>query len=188
VRVDFLHAGKAESRDVVIGEQVLKDKFGNVEKVGLLGIGPSAPIIAPVSILQAPGVAVRQTRDILGFMVESIRKIVVGERPLKDLHGPLGTAKIAGERLVLGPVEFVFLIALVSINLGFINLLPVPMLDGGHLFFYAIEAVRRKPVGPEVQEWAFRGGLAALLALMLLVTFNDLGSFGLWNSLHGLIG
>lgn len=188
VRVDFLHAGKAESRDVVIGEQVLKDKFGNVEKVGLLGIGPSAPIIAPVSILQAPGVAVRQTRDILSFMVESIRKIVVGERPLKDLHGPLGTAKIAGERLVLGPVEFVFLIALVSINLGFINLLPVPMLDGGHLFFYAIEAVRRKPVGPEVQEWAFRGGLAALLALMLLVTFNDLGSFGLWNSLHGLIG
>ncbi|MEO6215210.1 MAG: M50 family metallopeptidase [Sphingomonas sp.] len=188
LRVDFLHAGKAQSREVVIGEQVLKDKFGNVEKVGLLGIGPSAPIVAPVSILRAPGVAVRQTRDILRFMVESIRKIVVGERPLKDLHGPLGTAKIAGERLVLGPVEFVFLIALVSINLGFINLLPVPMLDGGHLFFYAIEAVRRKPVEPEVQEWAFRGGLAALLALMLLVTFNDLGSFGLWNSLHGLIG
>ena len=188
LRVDFLHAGKAQSRDVVIGEQVLKDKFGNVEKVGLLGIGPSAPIVAPVSILRAPSVAVRQTRDILRFMVESIRKIVVGERPLKDLHGPLGTAKIAGERLVLGPVEFVFLIALVSINLGFINLLPVPMLDGGHLFFYAIEAVRRKPVEPQVQEWAFRGGLAALLALMLLVTFNDLGSFGLWNSLSGLIG
>jgi len=188
LRVDFLHAGKAQSRDVVIGEQVLKDKFGNVEKVGLLGIGPSATVVAPVSILEAPGVAVRQTGDILSFMVESIRKIVVGERPLKDLHGPLGTAKIAGERLVLGPVEFVFLIALVSINLGFINLLPVPMLDGGHLFFYAIEAVRRKPVGPEVQEWAFRGGLAALLALMLLVTFNDLGSFGLWTSLHGLIG
>lgn len=188
LRVDFLHAGKPQSRDVVIGEQVLKDKFGNVEKVGLLGIGPSAPIVAPVSILRAPGVAVRQTRDILRFMVESIRKIVVGERPLKDLHGPLGTAKIAGERLVLGPVEFVFLIALVSINLGFINLLPVPMLDGGHLFFYAIEAVRRKPVEPQVQEWAFRGGLVALLALMLLVTFNDLGSFGLWNSLHGLIG
>jgi len=188
LRIDFLHAGKAQSRDVVIGEQVLKDQFGNVEKVGLLGVGRSATIVAPVSILEAPGVAVRQTRDILRFMIESIRKIVVGERPLKDLHGPLGTAKVAGERLALGPVEFVFLIALVSINLGFINLLPVPMLDGGHLFFYAIEAVRRKPVEPQVQEWAFRGGLAALLALMLLVTFNDLGSFGLWNSLHGLIG
>ena len=188
MRVDFLHGGTALSRDVLIGEQRLGDGFGNVEKAGLLGIGPTAPIVAPVSILEAPGVAVRQTGALLNLMVVTIRQIVTGARPLDQLHGPLGTAKIAGERLTLGPVEFVFLIALVSINLGFINLLPVPMLDGGHLFFYAIEAVRRKPVGPEVQEWAFRGGLAALLALMLLVTFNDLASFGLWNNLAGLIG
>ncbi|HEX8421526.1 MAG TPA: site-2 protease family protein, partial [Sphingomonas sp.] len=71
---------------------------------------------------------------------------------------------------------------------GFINLLPVPMLDGGHLLFYGIEAVRRRPVEPHVQEWAYRGGLAAILALMLIVTFNDLGSFGLWAKLAGLIG
>ena len=77
---------------------------------------------------------------------------------------------------------------LVSINLGFINLLPIPMLDGGHLFFYAIEAARRRPVTPAVQEWAFRGGLAALLALMLVVTVNDLGKAGLWKGLAGLIG
>ena len=188
IRIDFVHAGKAQSREAVIGKQSRTDKFGNVEEVGVLGVRASTPIVAPVSILQAPGVAVRQTRDILGFMVESIQRIVVGTIPLNQLHGPLGTAKVAGERLSLGPVEFVFLIALVSINLGFINLLPVPMLDGGHLFFYAIEAVRRKPVEPQIQEWAFRGGLAALLALMLLVTFNDLGSFGLWTSLSGLIG
>ena len=75
-----------------------------------------------------------------------------------------------------------------SINLGFINLLPVPMLDGGHLMFYAVEAVRRRPVGQAAQEWAFRGGLAALLALMLFVTLNDLGQFGLWRSIAGLIG
>ncbi|HEX8308981.1 MAG TPA: site-2 protease family protein, partial [Allosphingosinicella sp.] len=73
------------------------------------------------------------------------------------------------------------------INLGFINLLPIPMLDGGHLFFYGIEAVRRKPLRPEAQEWAFRTGLAALLGLMILVTFNDLASFGLWSKLGGLI-
>ncbi|MGQ4828283.1 site-2 protease family protein, partial [Enterococcus faecalis] len=75
-----------------------------------------------------------------------------------------------------------------SINLGFINLLPVPMLDGGHLFFYAIEAIRRRPIAPEVQEGAFRGGLAAVLALMLVVTINDLDALGLWKSLTGLIG
>ena len=100
----------------------------------------------------------------------------------------VGTARIAGEQMTLGIQAFIALIAMVSINLGFINLLPVPMLDGGHLFFYAIEAVRRRPLQPEAQEWAFRGGLAALVALILVVTFNDLGSFGLWKNLAGLIG
>jgi len=104
------------------------------------------------------------------------------------LGGPLRIAKVSGEQMTLGWPAFVGLVALVSINLGFINLLPVPMLDGGHLFFYAIEAVRRRPLEPHVQEWAFRGGMAALLALMLLVTFNDLGAFGLWKGIAGLIG
>ena len=80
------------------------------------------------------------------------------------------------------------LMAFVSINLGFINLLPLPMLDGGHLLFYAIEAVRRKPANPKVQEWAFRVGLAMVATLFLVVTFNDLDSFGVWNRLAGLIG
>jgi regulator of sigma E protease len=62
------------------------------------------------------------------------------------------------------------------------------MLDGGHLLFYVLEAVRRKPVAPQVQEWAFRSGLLLLLGLMLFATFNDLSSFGLWRGLSGLIG
>ena len=90
--------------------------------------------------------------------------------------------------LTLGWPALIGFIAMMSINLGFINLLPVPVLDGGHLLFYAIEGIRRRPVEPQVQEWAFRGGLAAILALMLLVTFNDLGSFGVWKNLAGLIG
>ena len=80
------------------------------------------------------------------------------------------------------------LAALLSINLGFINLLPVPMLDGGHLLFYTIEAVRRRPVGAMAQEWAFRGGLALLLALMVFLTANDLASIGLFERLGRLIG
>jgi regulator of sigma E protease len=89
---------------------------------------------------------------------------------------------------VVGPQTFVWFMALISINLGFINLLPVPMLDGGHLLFYGLEAVRRKPVAPQVQEWAFRSGLLLLLGLMLFATFNDLSAFGLWRGLSGLIG
>jgi len=117
-----------------------------------------------------------------------IGQIITGRRSVKELGGPLSIAKVSGEQLSLGVASFVFLIALVSINLGFINLLPVPTLDGGHLLFYAVEAVRRRPLEGRVQEWAFRGGLAAMLALMIMVTVNDLGAFGLWNSLAGLIG
>jgi regulator of sigma E protease len=84
--------------------------------------------------------------------------------------------------------EFAQLLAVFSINLGFINLLPVPMLDGGHLLFYVLEAIRRRPVSVEAQEWAFRGGLALVLALLMLTTFNDLGSFGVWERLGHLIG
>jgi len=85
-------------------------------------------------------------------------------------------------------LPFVQLLALFSINLGFINLLPVPLLDGGHLFFYTIEAIRRRPLSTRAVEWAFRGGLAVILALVLFTTINDLGSLGLWDRLQRLIG
>ena len=85
-------------------------------------------------------------------------------------------------------MPFVGLLALLSINLGFINLLPVPLLDGGHLFFYVVEAVRRRPVSAQALDWAFRGGLAVILALLAFVTINDLGSLGLWSRLGRLIG
>jgi len=188
VRIDFRRGSTDLSRDIVVGTELQRDRFGNEYRVGRLGIINSSPVLVKVSLLEAPVVAARQTGEIVGMMVETIGQIISGRRSVKELGGPLSIAKVSGEQLTLGVPAFVWLIALVSINLGFINLLPVPMLDGGHLFFYAIEAIRRKPVEPQVQEWAFRGGLAALLALMLLVTFNDLGSLGLWNNLAGLIG
>jgi regulator of sigma E protease len=121
-------------------------------------------------------------------MVDFLWQIVSGRRSVKDLGGPIKIAQIAGQQASLGLPDFVLLVALLSINLGFINLLPVPMLDGGHLFFYAVEAVRRRPLSAEALDWAFRGGLALILALLVFVTFNDLGSLGLWDSLQRLIG
>ncbi|HZG33148.1 MAG TPA: site-2 protease family protein, partial [Sphingopyxis sp.] len=88
----------------------------------------------------------------------------------------------------LGLASLIFFIALISINLGFINLLPLPMLDGGHLLFYSYEAIRRRPAPPQVQEWAFRFGFAAVVTLMLVVTFNDLGAIGAWDRIARLIG
>lgn len=188
IEIDFVRGGQTIARKAVIGAELEKDRFGNEYRTGLLGIAPTDPVLVSVGLAQAPGVGIKRTGEIVRMMVDTLGQVISGRRSMKELGGPLSIAKVSGEQMALGPDAFVFLIALVSINLGFINLLPVPMLDGGHLFFYAIEAVQRRPVELQVQEWAFRGGLAAIFALMLIVTFNDLGAFGLWKSLAGLIG
>ena len=132
--------------------------------------------------------SVGAVRDRVRMIVDVFGQILGGQRSVKELGGPLKIADFAGQRAALGPLDFIDLMALVSINLGFINLLPIPLLDGGHLFFYLIEGVRRRPLPAQAQEWAFRSGLALLLGFMLFVTVNDLGSFGLWRKLVGLIG
>ncbi|MBV9902938.1 MAG: RIP metalloprotease RseP [Alphaproteobacteria bacterium] len=188
IEVDFEHDGRAMARDVVLGTDRRTDEFGNSEDVGLLGIAPAAVTIAPVGVLEAPGVAFREAGKVIRITGETLGQLLTGQRSVKDMSGVVRMAKISGEQLSLGWVAFVWLAGFISINLGFINLLPVPMLDGGHLLFYAIEAVRRRPVTPEIQEWAYRGGLAAILLLFLVVTFNDLSAVGLWKHLAGLIG
>ena len=165
--------------------QVERDRFGNEFKKGLLGISPTRPVMAEVSLLGAPAAAVRQTWTIISVSLEGLGQIITGRRSVKELGGPLKIAKFSGEQASLGWLSFLWFMAVISINLGFINLLPIPLLDGGHLLFYLIEGVRRKPLKPETQEWAFRTGLAALLALMIFVTFNDLASFGVWSRLAG---
>ncbi len=188
VRIEYDRAGTVRTADVTLGVHAESDRFGRTYRIGRLGIGPAAPEWVEVSVLEAPVVAIERTGAIVGMMVDTLGQIVTGRRSVKEMGGPLRIAQASGEQLSMGVEPFVLLIALISINLGFINLLPVPMLDGGHLLFYAIEAVRRRPVEPQVMEWAFRGGLAALLVLMLLVTVNDLGAFGLWRGIAGLLG
>ncbi|WP_373488427.1 RIP metalloprotease RseP [Blastomonas sp.] len=162
-----------------IGVEVQSDRFGNEYRIGRLGIMSAQPVIRDVSLLEAPLVATQRTGDIVRLMVATLAQVITGRRSVQELGGPLKIAQISGEQFAAGLDDFIFFIALISINLGFINLLPIPMLDGGHLLFYAIEAVRRKPANPRVQEWAFRSGMALVLALMIFVTVNDLSSFGL---------
>ncbi|MGY4395884.1 regulator of sigma E protease [Sphingomonas sp. UYAg733] len=188
VAIEYQRNGVKRSTEITIGAVVERDRFGNKFRKGQLGVAGGNGVYQPVGLLEAPVVGVRMTGEILRTTLDGLGQIISGRRSVSELGGPLSIAKVSGEQLSLGLPMFIFLMAFVSINLGFINLLPVPMLDGGHLFFYAIEAVRRRPVKPEVQEWAFRGGLMALLALMVLVTFNDLGALGLWKNLAGLIG
>ncbi len=183
IRVAFVRDGAQQSVLLRSGSQTLTDVKGKPVRFGMIGIRRPT-----VSILAAPIVGIRRTGEIVVMMVDGLGQIITGAQPVSQLGGPLRIAQVSGQQMEQGPSAMFYLIALISINLGFINLLPVPLLDGGHLFFYAIEAIRRKPVSPDVQEWAFRGGLAAILALMVTVTFNDLDAFGLWTTLRGLIG
>ncbi len=165
-------------------EQV-KDITGVPIPTGRIGISPTRIEFAKLSPLELPGAAVRFTVQSVRTTITAIGQIIVGTRSVKELGGPVKIAQTSGAVAQMGVVSFLFFMAMVSINLGFINLLPIPVLDGGHLAFYAVEAIQRKPVGPQTQEWAFRAGLALVLMLMVFVTANDLG---LWNRLAGLIG
>ncbi|HEX7872557.1 MAG TPA: RIP metalloprotease RseP [Sphingobium sp.] len=173
---------------LTIGTRIEHDRFGNEYRLGMLGVVSNKAEVRDVSPIKAPVIAVRQVGAIVTMMVDGLWQIVSGRRSMDELGGPLKIAQISGEQAARGPADFIFFIALISINLGFINLLPIPMLDGGHLLFQAVEAVQRRPVSPRIQEIAFRSGLALLLAVMVMVTFNDLTSFGLWKGLTGLIG
>lgn len=180
--------GTLIEKDIAAGTRIEEDRFGNVYRIGQLGVASGEVTLRPVRLWDAPAVGFDQAVQITRTAFDGLGQIITGRRSVKELGGPLKIADISGQAASLGVASFVFFMALISINLGFINLLPIPMLDGGHLLFYAIEAVQRRPVSPMVQEWAYRSGLALLLTLMLLVTFNDLGSFGLWRSLSGVMG
>jgi regulator of sigma E protease len=169
--------------------EVESDRFGNQARIGRLGVEPPGTLtLSPVPFAQLPGKAISTTVNTVETMVTALGQVITGRRSLSELGGPLKIAEVSGQQASLGWLNFFWLMTVISINLGFINLLPIPLLDGGHLLFYAVEGVRRKPLRPEAQEWAFRTGLAVLLALMVFVTFNDLASFGLFSGLGSLIG
>ena len=189
VRLVVERDGRRQPLLVTVGVHEEQDSFGRKHRIGLLGVSPpDRPVIVHPPAYALVPLAAEHTVNVIEMTVRGIYQIVTGTRSAKEIGGPLRIAQVAGEQASLGFLDFVWLTAFVSINLGFINLLPVPMLDGGHLLFYSVEAVRRRPVSVRAQEWAFRGGLALLLALLLFTTVNDLGSFGLWERLGRLIG
>lgn len=185
VEIAYERDGDIITKKGKIGAETLVDRFDNRIEIGRLGMSSNKIEVRKVSLLEAPVVAVKQTFSIVDQIATTLGQVITGTRSVKELGGPLKIAQISGQQFTLGPEEFVFFVAMISINLGFINLLPIPMLDGGHLIFYAIEAVRRKPTSARIQEWAFRSGFAVVVAFMLLVTFNDLSSFGLFQAISG---
>ena len=188
VPIEIERGGQIRKLIVNLRSAELADATGRQMRAGVLGIRSTTKIGEPVPVYEAVPMAVDQTVRMTRSIVDGLVQLVRGQVSVKQLGGPITIARVAGQGAELGLFPFIGLLALLSINLGFINLLPVPMLDGGHLFFYAVEAVRRRPLSAQALEWAFRGGLAVILALVVFTTINDLGSLGLWDQLQRLIG
>ena len=111
--------------------------------------------------------------------------LLTGEVSIRNIAGPVGIVAITGRTAKQGFVSLLQLTAILSINLGVINLLPIPALDGGHLFFILIETIRRKAVSQRVQERLTQAGFVALMALMVFIVFNDLQNLGLFSKMMG---
>ncbi|MGQ0660477.1 RIP metalloprotease RseP [Sphingosinicella sp.] len=188
MRFDIERGGRPLTLNVTPRVDVRRDRFGNEGRVGVIGLERPPVEVVSLPAHRIVGAAIVETGETVRMMVTTLGQLIRGERSLQEMGGPLKIAQFSGQQASLGWLYFIQFMTLISINLGFINLLPIPLLDGGHLLFYTIEGVRRKPLRPEAQEWAFRTGLAVLLALMIFVTFNDLASFGLFTGLGGLIG
>jgi regulator of sigma E protease len=158
-----------------------EDQFGNPVRYGLLGvrIQPSEEDIRRLEF--GPVSAVREGVLETGFTISRtftfLKEIIVGKQDVQQLGGPLRIARMSGQVATLGVVALISFVALLSVSIGLLNLFPIPVLDGGHLLFYAIEAVIGRPLGPKALEIAYGAGLISVLGLMLFVTANDIMFF-----------
>lgn len=155
----------------------ISDSFGNKMEVGRIGVVTNNDAgnfrVREYGPLEAVGEGVAQSWYIVTRTVDYIGNILTGREKADQLGGPIRVAKYSKDMSTLGIGALIQLAAVLSVSIGLLNLMPVPMLDGGHLVFYAIEAIRGRPPGEVAQEWAYRFGLTVVLALMLFATWND---------------
>ena len=156
----------------------MKDIFGNSHKIGVLGIQynaqPGDPKSTPVGYLESIKIGVEQVWFIIDSTFKFVGSLFVGAGSTGDLGGPLRIAQLSGQAASLGFQFLLQLCAALSVSIGLLNLFPVPLLDGGHLLFYSVEAVRGRPLSPRAQEMGSRIGLGLVLMLMVFVTYNDI--------------
>jgi regulator of sigma E protease len=154
------------------------DRLGK-HQIGQLGIRGSGAKYVQRDPVSAVGRAVGETWNLSATTLHAMWQMIIGTRGSEELGGPLRIAQLSGEVAQGGIVPLLWFMAVLSVNLGLINLFPVPVLDGGHLLFYAAEAVRGRPLGQRAQEYGFRVGLALVLTLMVFATWNDLVHTGI---------
>ncbi|MBU1335007.1 MAG: RIP metalloprotease RseP [Alphaproteobacteria bacterium] len=177
VTIELDRGGSAETIVLVPDVAEIEDRFGNMQKIGRIGVSrdvadTDVSLYRPGPV-EAIGMTVEEIRFIIQRTAAFLGDFFVGRGDVEQLGGPVKVAKVSGEVATLGIIALINLTALLSLNIGIFNLLPVPMLDGGHLLYYLVEAVRGRPLSMKVQEIGFRFGFALVLALMVFTLFND---------------
>ncbi|MBU1175396.1 MAG: RIP metalloprotease RseP [Alphaproteobacteria bacterium] len=178
VTIEVLRAG--ESREfVIVPEPVqVRDAFGNPLRIGRIGVSRQTSSADVELYRPGPAEAVGMTFEEIRFIIDRTAAFVgdffVGRGDFEQLGGPVKVAQVSGEVATLGIMALINLMALLSLNIGLVNLLPIPLLDGGHLLYYAFEVALRRPLSPRVQEIGFRIGLILVTGLMLFTVINDI--------------
>jgi regulator of sigma E protease len=156
----------------------VKDSFGNAHRLGVLGItratAPGDVVTERVDPATALWLGVKETWFVVDRTLAYIGGVFTGREAADQVGGPLRIAQISGQVATIGLTALIHLAAVLSISIGLLNLFPVPLLDGGHLLFYAIEAIRGRPLSNRAQEMGFRIGLGLVLMLMVFATYNDI--------------
>jgi regulator of sigma E protease len=156
----------------------IKDNFGNVHKLGVLGITrsnePGDVLVERVDPVTAVWLGTKETWFVIDRTLAYIGGVFTGREAADQVGGPLRIAQISGQVATIGLSALIHLAAVLSVSIGLLNLFPVPLLDGGHLLFYAVEAVRGRPLSERAQEMGFRIGLGLVLMLMVFATYNDI--------------
>ncbi len=156
-------------------KKAIKDMFGKSREVGLIGIAPSGKTaVKQEGIGGALALSVRRTWELSALTFVFIVKLIQQIIPADTIGGPIMIFQMAGQQASQGASNYFTFMAIISINLGVLNILPIPLLDGGHLLFFGIEAIRRKPLNEKVLVVAQKVGLALLVALMVFALYNDI--------------
>lgn len=170
--------------------QEMTDRFGNKQKVGLLGIvretnGEGIRLVK-TGPLTSVWLGAKETWFIVERTFSYLGGVISGREDSSQLGGPLRIAQVSGEVATLGFAALINMAAILSVSIGLLNLFPVPMLDGGHLLYYAVEGIRGRPLGQRTQEFGFRIGLALVMMLMVFATWNDLTHLQVFQFISGL--
>ena len=175
---EVIRDGRQLSLTATPDRREITDRFGNVHRVGLLGISRQATAdevqVKRYGPLAALGLAGKEVYFVVERTLNYVGGVIMGRESADQLSGPIRIAQVSGQVATIGILALVNLAAVLSVSIGLINLFPIPMLDGGHLLYYAIEGVRGRPLSERAQEMGFRIGLAIVLMLMVFATWNDL--------------